>query len=117
MQLGPKLRHKFYYTVEQAGRMDPLFWSKTESHRGVRRGDIPAERDGRFWIVPKQPWDTKLKKLRQKLRKAGLKRRRPEPGPALPKPTATKARKSAVKAAPRATAPLLSKKEVIANVK
>ena len=76
MRLGPKMRRRAYYTVEKAGAMEPLCWSRTESYRGVDRGDIPVERDGRFLLVPRGPWDAKLKRLRQKMREAGLKRRR-----------------------------------------
>lgn len=42
MRLGPKMRRRAYYTVEKAGAMEPLGWSRTESYRGVARGDIPT---------------------------------------------------------------------------
>jgi hypothetical protein len=76
MRLSPKMRARMFYTVEKAGAMEPLGWSRTESYRGVARGDIPTERDGRFLLVPRGLWDAKLRRLRQKMREAGLKRRR-----------------------------------------
>jgi hypothetical protein len=76
MRLGPKMRRRAYYTVEKAGAMEPLGWSRTESYRGVARGDIPVEKDGRFLLVPRGIWDAKIKQLRRKMREAGLKRRR-----------------------------------------
>jgi hypothetical protein len=44
MRLSPGIRKQFYYTVEKAGSMEPLRWSRTESYRGVDRGDIPVKK-------------------------------------------------------------------------
>jgi hypothetical protein len=91
MRLSPKMRKAAYYTVEAAGRMEPIGWSRTESYRAVERGDIPAKRHGKFLLVPRGIWDAKLQRLRQELREAGQRRR--------PKRQATKtvARKVAAK--------------------
>jgi hypothetical protein len=90
MRLSQRMRRRAYYTVERAGAMEPLCWSRTESYRGVDRGDIPVERDGRFLLVPRRLWDAEIKKLRQRMRDAGLKRRRPGRQPA-PKAVAREA--------------------------
>jgi hypothetical protein len=95
MRVSPKMRRRVYYTVEKAGAMEPLGYSRTESYRAVTRGDIPVERDGRFLLVPRQKWDTKLQRLREQMRQAGLKRPRGRP-PKAPQATASKARAEAV---------------------
>jgi hypothetical protein len=75
MRLSRAMRRLAYYTVEEAGSMAPICWSRSESYRGVERGDIPVEKDGKFLLVPRRKWDAKLKRMRQRLRAAGLKRR------------------------------------------
>jgi hypothetical protein len=50
-----KLRRRRGYTVEAAGRK--LGWCRTESYKAARDGRMPAAREGRFWIVPRAPWD------------------------------------------------------------
>ena len=54
MRVSPKLRRRLYYSVEQAGGMEPLEWSRSESYRAVKRGDIPIEMDGPFYRVPRE---------------------------------------------------------------
>jgi hypothetical protein len=82
MRLSRGMRRVAYYTVEEAGSMEPVCWSRTESYRGVERGDIPVEKDGKFLLVPRRVWDARLKLLRQRLRAVGVKRRRSKSKPA-----------------------------------
>jgi excisionase family DNA binding protein len=52
------------YSVEQAGAMVGL--SRAESYRAVETGDIPVEKEGRLFRVPRLRWD----KIRAQLKAA-----------------------------------------------
>jgi hypothetical protein len=77
MRLSRKLRARLYYTVEAAGAQ--VLWSRSESYRAVTRGDIPIEMDGKFYRVPREKWDSIVRRLREKLR--GSKRRAAKTAP------------------------------------
>lgn len=55
------IRDKFYYTVEAAGARVGL--SRAQSYRAVELGQIPAERHGKFLLVPRKRWDAEVKRL------------------------------------------------------
>jgi excisionase family DNA binding protein len=55
MRLSRKLRRKYFYTVEQAGKQ--VGYSRAEAYRAVWRHEIPTERDGRLLLVPRAIWD------------------------------------------------------------
>jgi hypothetical protein len=59
--LSSVLRRRFYYTVPDAGRRIGL--GRTQSYRAAERGDIPAQREGKFLLVPKEIWDRAVKRL------------------------------------------------------
>jgi hypothetical protein len=77
MRLSRKLRARLYYSVEVAGAQ--VLWSRSEAYRAVERGDIPVERDGKFYRVPRAKWDPIVRRLRDKLR--GSKRRAAKTAP------------------------------------
>jgi hypothetical protein len=57
------VRKRFFYTIPEAGRMVRL--KRSQSYRAVELGQMPAERHGKFLLVPKEPWDAKAKRLMQ----------------------------------------------------
>ena len=59
--LSKTLKNRFFYKVPVAGRK--LGMTRTEAYEAARAGRIPTERDGRLLLVPKGPWDRKVKKL------------------------------------------------------
>jgi len=61
MRLSRKLRRKYFYTVEQAGKQ--VFYSRPEAYRAVWRNEIPVERDGRLLLVPRAKWDRIRKQI------------------------------------------------------
>ena len=79
MRLSRMMRRQMFYSVEEAGGMPPLRWSRTESYRRARAGDIPTEKHGRFFLVPRGKWDAERARLREQMRAAGLKRLPPAP--------------------------------------
>ena len=92
------LRERFYYTVPVAGAQVGL--KRSSSYRAKSAGLIPTERDGKFELVPRQPWDRQVKKLlgsakaRRELRDS-IKPRKAEPRnvKARSKPKARRAKK------------------------
>ena len=61
MRLSRKLRKRHYYKVPEAGAQ--VAFSRAESYRAAERGDIPTERDGKFLLVPRKPWDRIKKQI------------------------------------------------------
>jgi hypothetical protein len=59
--ISRKVRRRFYYSVPQAGRKIGL--GRSQSYRAAELGQIPAERDGKFLLVPRKPWDREVKRL------------------------------------------------------
>ena len=57
--MSPALRARDYYKVEVAGAQ--VGWSRSESYRRREDGDIPAERYGKLWLVPRRKWDRKIR--------------------------------------------------------
>lgn len=55
------IREKFFYRVEAAGMRIGL--SRAQSYRAVELGQIPAERHGKFLLVPRRRWDAEVKRL------------------------------------------------------
>jgi hypothetical protein len=55
------IRKKFFYKVEAAGMRVGL--SRAQSYRAVELGQIPAERHGKFLLVPRRRWDAEVKRL------------------------------------------------------
>jgi hypothetical protein len=62
------LRHLHYYTVPTAGGMVGM--GRTQSYDAARAGQIPTERDGKFLLVPRRPWDRQVRRLLKRPRKA-----------------------------------------------
>src|SRR5689334_20962434 len=60
---SPAIRRKFFYSVAEAGAQVHL--SRSGSYRAVKRGEIPVERDGKFWLVPRQKWDRRVERLQR----------------------------------------------------
>ncbi len=56
-----RLRKQFFYTVPAAGKKIGL--GRSSSYKAARNGVIPAKREGKLLLVPKGPWDRKLKEL------------------------------------------------------
>jgi hypothetical protein len=54
------LRKRNFYSVPDAGRMIDL--GRTQSYEAAREGAIPAQRQGKFLLVPKGAWDRKVKR-------------------------------------------------------
>jgi hypothetical protein len=61
--ISRKVRRLFFYTIPEAGRMVRL--KRSQSYRAVELGQMPAERHGKFLLVPKEPWDREAKRLMQ----------------------------------------------------
>ena len=59
--ISRKVRQRFYYSVPEAGRKIGL--GRSQSYRAAELGQIPAERDGKFLLVPRKPWDREVKRL------------------------------------------------------
>jgi excisionase family DNA binding protein len=59
--ISRKVRQRFYYSVEQAGKLVGL--SRTQAYRAAELGTLPTERAGKLLLVPKQAWDTRVKRL------------------------------------------------------
>jgi hypothetical protein len=59
--ISREMRKRFFYAVPVAGAQIGL--SRSGSYRAAEMGLIPTERDGRFELVPRQPWDRRVKKL------------------------------------------------------
>ena len=59
--ISRKVRRRFYYSVPEAGRKIGL--KRSQSYRKAELGQIPAERDGKFLLVPREPWDREVKRL------------------------------------------------------
>jgi hypothetical protein len=59
--MSRKLRQLRYYKVEVAGSHVGL--KRTQSYEAVDAGLIPVERDGKLLLVPKGPWDRRVRKL------------------------------------------------------
>ena len=59
--ISRKIRRRFYYSVPEAGRKIGL--GRSQSYRAAELGQIPAERDGKFLLVPRRPWDREVKRL------------------------------------------------------
>jgi hypothetical protein len=59
--ISRKVRRRFYYSVPEAGRKVGL--GRSQSYRAAELGHIPAERDGKFLLVPRKPWDRQVKRL------------------------------------------------------
>jgi hypothetical protein len=55
------LRERFYYSIPVAGAQVGL--GRSSSYRAKEAGLIPTERDGKFELVPREPWDRQVKKL------------------------------------------------------
>ena len=55
------LRDRSYYRVPKAGAK--LGMSRTESYEAAKVGLIPTERDGKLLLVPKRPWDRRVRRL------------------------------------------------------
>lgn len=55
------IRDKFFYTVEAAGSRIGL--SRAQAYRAVALKQIPAERHGKFLLVPRKRWDAEVKRL------------------------------------------------------
>ena len=68
------VRWRFYYSVPQAGAMVGL--TRSMSYLAVEQGQIPAERLGKFLLVPRKPWDREVRRL---LRGRAKARRRQQP--------------------------------------
>jgi hypothetical protein len=49
------------YSVEDAGGM--VGWGRSESYRRADAGFIPTRWYGRFRLVPRRPWDRKVREL------------------------------------------------------
>ena len=62
LRLSRRLRKRFYYMIPVAGAQ--VGWSRSESYRAARRGDIPTEKFGRLKLVPRQQWDVEVNELR-----------------------------------------------------
>ena len=62
LRLSRRLRRRFYYMIPVAGAQ--VGWSRSESYRAARRGDIPTEKFGRLKLVPREQWDAEVKELR-----------------------------------------------------
>jgi hypothetical protein len=59
--ISRKVRRRFYYSVPEAGRKIGL--GRSQSYRAAELGQIPAERDGKFLLVPRKPWNREVKRL------------------------------------------------------
>jgi hypothetical protein len=69
MHLSRELRRRLYYSVPTAGAK--VGWSRSESYRRAAAGDLPVEIDGGLLLVPKKPWDKRVRKQLRGLRAAG----------------------------------------------
>jgi hypothetical protein len=69
------IRKKFYYTVEAAGSHVGL--SRAQAYRAAELGQIPAERHGRFLLVPRKQWDAEVKRLLRGPRAKSRRSRKP----------------------------------------
>ena len=75
MRLGPKMRRRAYYTVEKAGAMEPL--DGPDGKLSGRRPRRYSRRTRRAVLAcSARVVGREAQKLRQKMREAGLKRRR-----------------------------------------
>ena len=61
--LSGTLRRRHFYSVPDAGAMIDL--GRTQSYKAARRGQIPAERHGKFFLVPRGSWNRIVRRLRQ----------------------------------------------------
>jgi hypothetical protein len=59
--ISRKVRQRFYYSVPDAGRKIGL--KRSQSYLAAEQGQIPTERDGKFLLVPRKPWDREVKRL------------------------------------------------------
>jgi hypothetical protein len=59
--MSAAVRRKNFYSVPKAGRMVKL--GRTLSYEAARNGAIPTQREGKFLLVPKAPWDREVKRL------------------------------------------------------
>jgi hypothetical protein len=63
LRLSRRLRRRFYYMIPVAGAQ--VGWSRSESYRAARRGDIPIEKIGRLKLVPREAWNRTVRQLRK----------------------------------------------------
>ena len=59
--MSRKLRQLNYYTVPDAGSQ--VWLKRTQSYEAAEAGVIPTERHGKLLLVPRKPWDRKVKRL------------------------------------------------------
>jgi hypothetical protein len=59
--ISRKVRRRFYYSVPEAGRKVGL--ARSQSYLAAAAGQIPTERDGKFLLVPRKPWDREVRRL------------------------------------------------------
>jgi hypothetical protein len=59
--ISPSLRKRFFYSVEAAGAL--IGMRRTQSYEAVRRKEIPAQRHGKLWLVPRKQWDREVRRL------------------------------------------------------
>ena len=59
--ISRKVRQRRYYTVPAAGAKVGL--KRSQSYRAAELGQMPTERHGKFLLVPRRPWDRKVKWL------------------------------------------------------
>jgi hypothetical protein len=59
--ISRKVRRRFYYSVPEAGGKVGL--RRSQSYLAAAAGQIPTERDGKFLLVPRKPWDREVKRL------------------------------------------------------
>jgi hypothetical protein len=59
--ISRKVRRRFFYSVPEAGRKIGL--RRSQSYRAAELGQIPTEREGKFLLVPRKPWDREVKRL------------------------------------------------------
>ena len=56
-----RLRRRFYYSVPMAGKKIGL--GRSGSYQAARAGLIPTQKDGKFLLVQRGPWDREVKRL------------------------------------------------------
>jgi hypothetical protein len=59
--ISRKVRAKYFFNVEQAGRLIGL--ARSQAYRSAANGGIPVQKYGKLLLVPKTLWTAEVRRL------------------------------------------------------